>query len=258
MHKVICAYCGRNNFLKGLVHQIFLDRNYGKLPGWKCGSCKNHIRFTEGTRKKHYFIVVFPLGIAFTGLVFIIKNRIDPVYFILLFAVVYIAASFWLLYSQGALEAVLLPPDWAKEPIREYDIGDCEHCHREFEYRLIHNGFNESSYAYCNACGLTAILDGWKVPETIHMALHQIITPEVESQLAPCQCGGSFSASASPRCPHCRQALSAERAADYIERQSEGAKKGWRWQRSWKDLYCIIIEDRVVRDIWRKQLNRIP
>jgi len=135
---------------------------------------------------------------------------------------------------------------------RKHDIGDCEHCKKKFGYYLIHNGFNDSAYAYCDSCGLTALLDGWRVPKGVQMPLHQAITPEVEPHLAPCQCGGSFRVSASPRCPHCQQPLSAVRAADYIEPQAEGTKKGWRWQRAWTGLYCIIIEERLVRDVWRQ------
>jgi hypothetical protein len=134
---------------------------------------------------------------------------------------------------------------------RRHDFGDCEHCKKQFGYYLIHTGFNESSYAYCDSCGFTALLDGWKVPKSIQMVRHQNIAPEIETHLAPCQCGGAFRAGASPRCPHCRQPLSADRAADFIERQAEGTKKGWRWQRSWTSLYCIIIEDKVVHDIWK-------
>lgn len=135
---------------------------------------------------------------------------------------------------------------------REHYIGDCEHCKKQFAYYLIHNGFNESAYAYCNTCGVTALLDGWKVPKGIHMVPHQSITPEIEPHLASCQCGGNFRAGASPRCPHCQQPLSALHAADYIEREAAGTKKGWRWQREWTSLYCIIIEDRVVHDIWKQ------
>ena len=136
---------------------------------------------------------------------------------------------------------------------RKHDIGDCEHCKKQFGYYLIHNGFNDSAYAYCDTCGMTELLDGWKGPKTgeFQMLLHQNITQEVEPFLAPCQCGGFFRAGASPRCPHCRQPLSADRAADYIERQAKGTKKGWRWQRGWTSLYCIIIEDKVVHDVWK-------
>jgi|SRR5579862_541336 len=136
---------------------------------------------------------------------------------------------------------------------REHQIGLCEHCKKQFGYYLIHNGFNESAYAYCGSCGLTALLDGWKVPKGIHMVRHQSITPEVEPYLALCRCGGSFKAGAGPRCPHCQQPLSAVQATDYIERQAAGTKKGWRWQQEWTSLYCIIIEDRVVHDNWRQR-----
>ncbi|HEX9138089.1 MAG TPA: hypothetical protein VF905_14290, partial [Nitrospirota bacterium] len=42
---------------------------------------------------------------------------------------------------------------------RASDKGRCENCGREFGYYLIHNGFNERCYAYCEDCGATAILD---------------------------------------------------------------------------------------------------
>ena len=138
---------------------------------------------------------------------------------------------------------------------RRHDIGVCEHCKKQFGYFLIHNGFNDSSYAYCDACGLTALFNLYTVPKGISLKPHQIITPEIEPHLAPCQCGGAFRASAVPRCPHCQQPLSAVLATDYIERQAEGTKKGWRWQQSWTSLYSIIIEDRVVRDVWKTMPN---
>jgi hypothetical protein len=135
---------------------------------------------------------------------------------------------------------------------RRHDLGNCENCNKQFGYYLIHNGFNHSSYAYCDTCGLTALLDGWKAPKSAHMIPHQIITPEVECRVAPCQCGGLFSAGASPRYPRCKEPLSAARAADWIESQAEGAKSGWRWQRTWTGLYGIIVEDKVVHDVWKQ------
>jgi hypothetical protein len=134
---------------------------------------------------------------------------------------------------------------------RKHDIGDCEHCKKQFGYYLIHNGFNDSSYGYCDTCGMTALLDGWKAPKHVRLTLHQSITPEVEPSLAQCTCGGTFRAGGSPRCPHCNEPLSAIRAAEYIESQVDGTKKGWRWQRSWTSLYCIIIEDNVAHDVWK-------
>jgi hypothetical protein len=157
---------------------------------------------------------------------------------------------------------------------REQKVGVCEHCKRRFGYYLIHNGFNESAYAYCEACGTTALLDKWKVPKGIEVNWDNAITPGIEHHLAKCPCGGAFRAGASPRCPHCREPLSATQASEYIERQpavfkglwrwkllwayTQGRLRNrtylspvrWQWQRTWTDLYCIIIDNRVVRDVW--------
>ena len=38
-------------------------------------------------------------------------------------------------------------------------LGTCEECHKRFEYELVHNGVHNSSYAYCQRCGATALLD---------------------------------------------------------------------------------------------------
>jgi hypothetical protein len=148
---------------------------------------------------------------------------------------------------------------------REQKVGVCQHCKLRFGYYLIHNGFNESAYAYCEACGTTALLDRWKVPTGIEVALYHAITPGIESHLAKCPCGGAFRAGASPRCPHCREPLSATQASEYIERQPAVFKALWRWkpmwvrkhrskwqwERTWTGLYCIIIDNRVVRDVWK-------
>lgn len=136
---------------------------------------------------------------------------------------------------------------------RRKDKGVCEHCHKTFGYHLIHNGFNDSSYAYCEKCGMTALLDLRQVPEGIRVEPYKVVTKDIESHLLPCLCGGSFQVGASPRCPHCLEPLSPVLAVEYIEAQAEGTKKGWRWQQSWTDLYCIIIEDRLVKDVWRKR-----
>ena len=138
-------------------------------------------------------------------------------------------------------------------PVNEEPKGNCEHCNRTFGYSLVHNGFNGSSYAYCGTCGLTAILGEWRVPRGVSVPPFAPISREVESLLQPCSCGGAFRAGASPRCPHCHEELSPDHAADYIEAQAPGTAKGWRWQRSWDGVYCIIIENRVTHDIWTQQ-----
>jgi hypothetical protein len=129
--------------------------------------------------------------------------------------------------------------------------------------------------AYCAACGTTALLDKWKVPKGIEVNWYSAITPGIEPHLAKCPCGGAFSAGASPRCPDCREPLSATQASEYIERQpavfkglwrwkllwvhTQGRLRNptylspvrWQWQRTWTDLYCIIIDNRVVHDVWK-------
>jgi hypothetical protein len=70
----------------------------------------------------------------------------------------------------------------------------------------------------------------------------------MEQYLLPCECGGKFSKGNSPRCPQCNQSLSADKATGYIEAQSPGTAKGWRWQRDWQGIYCAVINDRRVSD----------
>jgi len=137
--------------------------------------------------------------------------------------------------------------------MRTNDIGTCEHCEAHFEYHLIHNGFGDSSYAYCDKCGKACLLSGWfkGVPKDANLKIHKCITPEVESFLQACSCGGRFKSGASPRCPTCHKELSADRATVYIEKNAPGTAKGWNWQRNWTDLYMIIINNLVVRDNWR-------
>lgn len=129
-------------------------------------------------------------------------------------------------------------------------VGTCEHCGAQFNYWLSHSGFGENAYAYCDSCGKTAILSHWnkKMPRLPDCPGQQEICAAMEPYLQPCSCGGRFRRGAAPRCPHCNQKLSAERASAYIEENAPGAKKGWRWQRNWSGIYSISIEDRRVRD----------
>jgi hypothetical protein len=74
------------------------------------------------------------------------------------------------------------------------------------------------------------------------------IPKEVSDLLRPCTCGGVFTGNAGPRCPSCKSQLSAAKATTWIEQNAQGAKHGWRWQRSWAGLYALIISDRVISD----------
>jgi hypothetical protein len=130
--------------------------------------------------------------------------------------------------------------------------GFCSRCDGDFVYRLVHNGFNDSAYAYCDQCGVTALLSGWAtdIPAEAGLVLYARITPSVEPYLGRCLCDGRFRSYAAPRCPHCHLELSAEDAAAYVEANAPGTSVGWRWQRSWDGVYCIIIDDCVVHDPW--------
>lgn len=133
-------------------------------------------------------------------------------------------------------------------------LGECERCHGAFAYELIHNGFGDTAYAYCDRCGTTALLSGWyqDIPAGAPLRVQGPIESETEVWLQPCSCGGTFRRNATPRCPHCNAPLSAEIATRYIEKNAHGTKKGWRWQRSWLGMYGIVIEGRIVNN-WRRR-----
>jgi hypothetical protein len=78
------------------------------------------------------------------------------------------------------------------------------------------------------------------------------ISKEVEEELAQCVCGGRFRGQSPPRCPLCSSPLSAEKAAEWLERNAPGTKSGWRWQGSWTGLYAVAIADRTVFDPWKR------
>ena len=138
---------------------------------------------------------------------------------------------------------------------KDTNSGTCEHCSVGFHYRLIHNGFNDSAYAYCDRCGCTVTVDAWSShhPASLRLQYHRPLLPEAEPFLKPCPCGGSFRAGASPRCPKCKQTLSAELAATYIEANAAGTSKGWRWDRRWDGIYSMIIERRSVTNWWKSE-----
>ena len=131
-------------------------------------------------------------------------------------------------------------------------LGKCDGCSQQFGYTLIHCGFGDLSHGYCNRCGQTALLSAWyeAIPAGVGFKGHRPIGPTVEVALRPCPCGGTFSGTASPRCPRCRHELDALSAATYLEANAPGTAKGWRWQRNWVGIYCIVIEDRFVKDNW--------
>src|SRR5271165_3999053 len=141
---------------------------------------------------------------------------------------------------------------------RTLEPGKCEHCNHTFGYYMIHCGFGDCSYSYCSSCGSTSLLMYWsweRSPATPKMpegcTPQQEICSEWEPYIESCRCGGSFRKGASPRCPHCGEALSAVIATGYIEKNAVGTAKGWRWQKNWHDTYCMVIENRIVVDNYK-------
>lgn len=67
-------------------------------------------------------------------------------------------------------------------------VGECERCRSTFAYDLIHNGFADTAYAYCDRCGMTALLSGWLqiFPKVRHSASKDRLnqTPKVGSSNA--------------------------------------------------------------------------
>jgi hypothetical protein len=129
--------------------------------------------------------------------------------------------------------------------------GTSEHCAFNFPYSLVHNGFNDSAFAYCDSCGATCILSAWSkdIPSGAGFTAHHgPVSPSTEGFLAPCDCGGRFRANASPRCPRCRRELSAQAVRPWLEANAPGSAKGWRWQGRWDDLNCIVVAGRSVQD----------
>jgi hypothetical protein len=124
--------------------------------------------------------------------------------------------------------------------------GDCEHCGRFYRYSLWHSGFGDNSYAYCDQCGMLAIVS-YSDPQVARLpplsSQYLEIDESWEQYLLPCTCGGRFRKGASPRCPFCREALSPTHAAEHIQAQALGATRGWQWQNNWNGVYCIAIDD---------------
>jgi hypothetical protein len=131
-----------------------------------------------------------------------------------------------------------------------HNEGSCSNCHQAFDYTLVGCGFGDCVYAYCDTCGRTAILSLWdkRMPRLEDCPVQQEMCSAMEPYVQACVCGGHFRRGSSPRCRHCNVPLSADAAAVYIEANAPGTKKGWRWQRSWSGVYCIVVDNRVVHD----------
>ncbi len=84
-----------------------------------------------------------------------------------------------------------------------------------YRYMLLHAGFGDFSYAYCDCCGMLAAF-AYTVQRSREPAANlpnrnQVIDARLGSLiLRPCSCGGHFRKGASPRCVYCNSPLSAD------------------------------------------------
>jgi hypothetical protein len=108
---------------------------------------------------------------------------------------------------------------------RKLDRGVCENCRKEFSYFLVHNGFSDTVFAYCDSCPCTTLLSRWyeRIPKTAQLQAQGPIAEELEQLLRRCGCGGK-------RSRHCQRLA-----------------VGW----SMVGYYSIVIENRMVTDNWR-------
>ena len=96
-----------------------------------------------------------------------------------------------------------MPRVQANKSMTSETFGTCDHCSVQFPYALIHNGFNDSAYAYCDSCGTVGFISAWQsdIPKEANFRAQGPISPETAKLLAPCSCGGRFRLMAAPRCP---------------------------------------------------------
>ncbi len=137
-------------------------------------------------------------------------------------------------------------------------VGICDKCKTSFNYYLIHNGFNETSYSYCDHCGKTCLLDEYseEIPRKCQWFFetdkrYEKISDKLEGYLKKCSCGGSFKRNASPRCPHCRQELDPVEVNKFIYNDVRPEYKGkFLWQNNWNGIYAIVIENNKIDNNW--------
>jgi len=133
--------------------------------------------------------------------------------------------------------------------------ANCKACRHEFRFRLVDNQINESMYAYCDRCGQTVLFYGDR-PASYMSGLPYRICTHHEEHIEACTCGGRFTRDAEPRCPKCMSVISAaafeELVQTHVGPQGEwnrpGSHSDWR---SRGGQFCMIIEERDVRRIWR-------
>ena len=66
------------------------------------------------------------------------------------------------------------------------DQGTCEHCGLYFGYTILHAGFGDIAYCYCDSCGRLATLSAWdaeaqKLPKPV--GWHGEMNQQIEQYL---------------------------------------------------------------------------
>src|SRR5262249_33761663 len=112
------------------------------------------------------------------------------------------------------------------------------------------------AYAYCDSCGHTAFFSVWSpIPDGLSLRFHGCINQDIEPWLDGSSFGGRLRADASPRCPHCRHALSGGIATGYLEANAPGTAKGWWWWRNWHAFMASSLKDAASRHPGNHGLN---
>jgi hypothetical protein len=130
----------------------------------------------------------------------------------------------------------------------------CASCAKTFSVALLHNGFNNSEFLYCDTCHRVAILNFYSRRSNLLLQLADMsggvlwswrnsieANRDIEMRLSPCQCGGHFSFQAAPHCPICRAALNLQ---DVLRQLN--VRQGW--NNGWRGIYCLVVEGGIVED----------
>ena len=96
--------------------------------------------------------------------------------------------------------------------MRTLDQGACDSCGQKFGYYLIHSGFNDSQYAYCDRCGMTSVLNLYdkRLPNPLPCPPHGPICEAMEPLLSLCSCGWKLPSRRNPAMPSLSRAAFAD------------------------------------------------
>lgn len=127
----------------------------------------------------------------------------------------------------------------------------CPTCKHSYYGRVLHAGFDDSEFLYCDRCFRIALLSIYSRSADI---LLRLAVPalwswresaasriEIEASLRGCECGGRFTFDAVPKCFNCQSVLPLETILEAF-----GAH-GW-WGVGWRGFYCLIQEEHLVQN----------